>query len=254
MNLLNKKDYRPGNANFESYFLDFSRNIIQVKPTKKLLFFYGIFALIGLFFMLVPCFAQKDSDEAVWAILIFGIIFFIIGERGIASARRRNYPLLDFNENIFYPQGRPRSIQQENTLAIPIKEIEKICISSRIVRGNESSYRSYTLSLQCTGNREVILLKHGSLKAFMRDARLLSKQLDLPLMEDDLEAKIRAAQVKGAPVLLIFSFLWLGISFFALSKFWHEQDMFSKIILGIFIFIGVIMLFNAIKLMSQRKK
>ena len=47
MNLLNKKDYRPGDANFESHFLDFSRNIIQVKPTKKLLFFYGIFALIG---------------------------------------------------------------------------------------------------------------------------------------------------------------------------------------------------------------
>ena len=96
-----KKAYRPGSANFESYKLCFWRNTIKVKPTGKLLCFYGIFAFIGLFFMLVPCFAQNDSVDSIGAVVFFGLIFLAAGLWGITRAVRRNYPVIDFNSDMF---------------------------------------------------------------------------------------------------------------------------------------------------------
>ena len=60
MELFNSRNYKPGSANFETYFLDFSQDIVQVKPTKKLFFFYGIFAVIGLSVMLLPLFVKME--------------------------------------------------------------------------------------------------------------------------------------------------------------------------------------------------
>ena len=256
MEFFNRRNYRPGSANFEAYRLDFTQNTVEVKPTRKLLVFYGIFAVVGLFILTVPLYAQQDSDNAIWAVLIFGLIFFSVGAGAISMALRRCYPLIDLQQKIFYPIGRDRKLLPDAVPKIPLEEVEEISITSRLVSRKKSHYCCYSLTLKCSKNREFLLLCHGSEKAFMRDAERLSKCLDLPFPEDDSEEKRRAANIKAAPVLIVFSLFWLGICSPMHFMMWKEKEIIPIVFTGIFVIVGVSMLISAIVLIikSRQKK
>ena len=102
------KTYKPGSANFESCFLKFTKDEIKVRPSGKQLFFYGIFAFVGIFLATVPLYAQTDSNDAAWSVVFFGLVFFSMGAGAITFALRRRYPQIDFYERNFYPAGRDR--------------------------------------------------------------------------------------------------------------------------------------------------
>lgn len=102
------KTYKPGSANFETCFLKFTKDEIKVRPSGKQLFFYGIFAVIGIFLATVPLYAQTDSNESIWSVVFFGLVFLSIGAGAIAFALCRRYPQIDFYERNFYPAGRDR--------------------------------------------------------------------------------------------------------------------------------------------------
>lgn len=244
-----KKQYKPGSANFESHYLRFTQDSVQVVPSRKLLVFFGIFTAVGLGIMSIPLYAESDSAGEILGALLFGVIFFGLGGGTIISTFRRSYPQIDLYQRIFYPVGRNRRRPADESPAIPLSEVEGIAISTRLVSGSKSSYRCYTLSLKFSGDREFILLNHGSRKAFMRDAELLSECLDLPLPEDDtdFEKKQRAANAKAAPVLLGFSLFWLVMCVPVHLQTWGEGDIFPRIFTGLFVAVGLIILFCAIK-------
>ncbi|MBQ9770820.1 MAG: hypothetical protein IJW23_03250 [Lentisphaeria bacterium] len=254
MELFNSRNYKPGSANFETYFLDFSQDIVQVKPTKKLFFFYGIFAVIGLSVMLLPLFIKMEPRETIWITLIFGFIFLAIGAGGIIGAKRRCYPLIDFHEKMFYPLGRNKETLPDAIPKIPLNEVEGIGITSKMVSGEKNHYRCYTLSLKCTKNREFLLLNHGAAKAFSRDAGKLSKRMDLLIQGEDAEARRRADNTKAAPFLMIFSLIWMGFSGYMLWQIWKVQELFPKIFIGVFILVGLIMFLYSLILLLLRKK
>ena len=256
MEIFNRRNYRPGSANFEAYRLEFTRNTIQVKPTRKLLVFYGIFAVIGLFILTLPLYAQHDSADAVWAVLIFGLIFFSVGAGAISIALRRCYPLIDLQQKIFFPIGRDKKLLPDAVPKIPLDEVEEISITSRLVSTQKSHYRCYSLNLKCSKEREFLLLCHGSAKAFMRDAKQLSECLNLPISEDDSEEKRRAANIKAAPFLIVFSLFWLGISTPMHLMMWKEKEIIPIVFTGIFVVVGLSILFSAIVLIikSRQKK
>lgn len=130
--------------------------------------------------------------------------------------------------------------------------MEQILLSSRIISSSKRRYRCYTLSLKCSGEREFILLRHGALKAIMRDAKMLSEQLGLPLPENDFKQKQEADYAKIGPFFLIFSLIWLFICGSGLWKTWKVVDTFPRILFGIHILIGLFILKTAIKQMISR--
>lgn len=250
------KQFNPGSANFEQHYLEITQKYLKVKPSKKLFVFYGIFAVIGLFFIFVPFFAENASDDPVWPISIFGTVFFLIGAWLIKSSLSRPYPYIDLNDRIFYPDGRREDSLRAESTGLPLSDATHLEISSRHIRGNKSSYTCYTLEIVYPDNRKYILLKHGALAAFMRDARLFARHTGLPLPQDDFEEQIRQRNIKGAPVILIFGFIWTGFALFVHMQFWHSSDrnIFALIFTGIFVLIGLWMLKTAFKLLAERRK
>ncbi len=252
--LFQRKSYRPGSANFESYRLKFTPETIRVVPTGKLLVFYGIFALVGLFVMTVPLYAQQhDPSEPVWPILCFGSIFLALGGGSILMAVRRLYPVIDLQQRFFYPQGRDKRLLPEDNPAIPLSDITAITLASRMVSGRKSRYRCYTLGLMRSDSRDFVLLNHGALNPFMRDARMLSQRLGLSLPERDFEVEILAARKKAAPFLLIFSLIWLLVSGTVHRAAWDSGETFPIVFTGIFIFLGLVLFLGAVKQMLSRK-
>lgn len=250
------KSFRPGSANFESHYLEVTPEYIMVRPAKKLFIFYSIFSIAGLGFASVPLFAEVDSGESILPIIIFGSIFFLLGTGLAAAAMLRHYPFIDLRQRIFYPLGKREDKLPGMNTALPLNSAEKIELSSRVVRGNKSSYICYTLALIYPGGQRFILLDHGALKAFKRDAELLARYTGLPLPEEAFEEEIRRNNVKAAPFLLIFGLIWITFSSFMHYQSWNspERDLFPIAFTALFVLAGVIILATAVKLLIGRSR
>ena len=254
MGLFKKKQFNPGSANFESHYFEVTPEYIKVKPSKRLFVFYAVFIIIGLSFPCCFLFAESDPDESILPVVIFGFIFFAVGAGLWAKACMCRYPYIDLRQRIFYPLGKAEGTLPDMRSAMPLSEAERIELSSRVVRSSKNSYTCYTLRLVYPGENEYILLNHGSLKAFMRDAKLLAHHTGLPLPEDDFEEKIRLSNLKAAPVALIFGLIWTGMSLFIHLQTWKTDnfDWFSTLFSGSFVLIGVVLIGTALKLLIDR--
>ncbi|MBR7131564.1 MAG: hypothetical protein IKC82_06245 [Lentisphaeria bacterium] len=246
-----RKVYRPGRANFESSFLEFTPESIRVKYTLKSLFFYGIFAVIGA--GVIVCAGLGESDESSLPLYVFGTVFFTVGTGFILRAVKRAYPEIDMQRRLFYPSGKRMEILPGDDNVIPLNELQKIKIDSHWVRTSKNSYRCYTLSLLFSGNREFILLNHGALKAFMRDAEALGRRLDMPLPQEDFEAKILAGNKKVAPFMIAGALLWIGVVVWINSQVLKEEGIAGVIFSAPFLLFGIILLGSAIKMLKGKK-
>ena len=253
------KAFNPGSANFEAYFLEVTPEYIKVKPSKKLLVFYSIFAIIGVALPVVIFFAERDSDAPIIQVVIFGAIFFLIGAGMMSVALLRRYPCIDLRQRIFYPRGKREGALPDMSSAIPLSEAREIEISSRHVHSKNNSYTCYSLFLNFYGNRRFTMLNHGNLKAFMRDARLLSQYTGLPLPQEEDEIsenerkKAHLYNLKAAPFLLVFGLVWTLLSLVLHCGAWiASDDWFPIAFSGFFVLIGVSILIFAVRLIIER--
>jgi hypothetical protein len=253
------KAFKPGSANFEAYYLEVTPEYIKVKPSKKLFVFYSIFAIIGVALPVVIFFAERDSDAPIVQVVIFGAIFFLIGAGMIVRTLFRRYPCIDLRQRIFYPRGKRDGALPDTSSAIPLGDAREIEISSRNIHSKNNSYTCYSLFLNFYGNRRFNLLNHGNLKAFMRDARLLSQYTGLPLPQEEDEIveserkKAHLYNLKAAPFLLVFGLVWTGFSLVLHCAAWIASgEWFPIVFSGFFVLIGVSILTFAVKLMFER--
>lgn len=253
------KAFNPGSANFEAYYLEVTPEYIKVKPSKKLLVFYSIFAIIGVALPVVIFFAERDSDAPIVQVVIFGAIFFLIGAGMMSVALFRRYPCIDLRQRIFYPRGKREGALPDMSSAIPLSEAREIEISSRHVHSKNNSYTCYSLFLNFYGNRRFTMLNHGNLKAFMRDARLLSQYTGLPLPQDEDEIsenerkKAHLYNLKAAPFLLVFGLVWTLLSLVLHCGAWiSSKEWFPIAFSGFFVLIGVSILIFAVRLIIER--
>ncbi|MBQ4329860.1 MAG: hypothetical protein IJC27_09040 [Lentisphaeria bacterium] len=253
------KAFNPGSANFEAYYLEVTPEYIKVKPSKKLLVFYSIFAIIGVALPVVIFFAERDSDAPIIQVVIFGAIFFLIGAGMMSVALLRRYPCIDLRQRIFYPRGKREGALPDMSSAIPLSEAREIEISSRHVHSKNNSYTCYSLFLNFYGNRRFTMLNHGNLKAFMRDARLLSQYTGLPLPQEEDEIsenerkKAHLYNLKAAPFLLVFGLVWTLLSLVLHCGAWiASDDWFPIAFSGFFVLIGVSILIFAVRLIIER--
>ena len=178
---------------------------VKVKPTRKLLFFYAFFAMIGLgcIFGWLP--VKLESGEPLYPVIIFGSVFFLVGAGLMLFDCRRRYPCIDLRQRMFYPLGKLRNGADDFTSAISLAEAERLQVSANFSGSSDGSWGSYTLILVYPGDERYLLLRHGSEAAIMRDAKLLAQYTGLPLLEDDSKKKkLKKKHSKTMSVPLFF--------------------------------------------------
>ena len=108
------------------------------------------------------------------------------------------------------------------------------------------------------GNEQYLLLRHGSEKAIMRDAKLLAQYTGLPLLEDDskkeIEKETQQNTIGSAVILLLFGAIWSAFGSFILWGALNsdESGVLDFIIPGIFFLLGVVILVSAVKFLLKR--
>lgn len=250
------KKFNPGSANFESHYIEVTPEYIRVKPAKKLFFFYWILAGGGAACFIAPLFAVHEHGWSVSPMIFVGVMFFLIGVLSIkVKGSSQRYPCIDLRQRVFYPVGiRKGNLTDIDLLALPLSNAERLNIGSELMGGGKDSYVSYTLSLVYPGDQRFILLRHGSLRAIMRDAELLSRHAGLPMPDDEFEEENPDSNDDAAPFLLIFGVIWTGFSLLMHLLCWkdREKELVPILFTGLFVFIGAVILGFAIKLMIKR--
>ena len=252
------KKFNAGTSSFESYRLEVSPEFIKVKPTRKLLFFYAFFAMIGLGCILGWLPVKLESGEPLYPVIIFGSVFFLVGAGLMLFDCRRRYPCIDLRQRMFYPLGKRRNGADDFTSAISLAEAERLQVSANFSRSSDGSWVSYTLTLVYPGDERYLLLRHGSEAAIMRDAKLLAQYTGLLLLEDDskkeIEKETQQNDVGSAVFLLLFGAFWSALSSFIL---WGalksaEASVLDIILPGVFLLLGVVILWSAVKFLLKR--
>ena len=252
------KKFNAGSSNFEAYRLEATTEFIKVKPTRKLLFFYAFFAIIGLgcIFGWLP--GKLESGEPLYPVIIFGSVFFLVGAGLMLFDSRRRYPYIDLRQRMFYPLGRPRKGADDFSSAISLVNAEHLQVSAAVESDNEGSWVSYTLKLVFPRGEQYLLLRHGSEDAIMRDAKLLAEYTCLPLLEDDskkeIEKETQQNHVGAAVFLLLFGAFWSALGAFMLWGMLKSEQagLLDFIITGVFLLIGVFILWRAASFLQKR--
>ena len=252
------KKFNTGSSNFEAYRLEATTEFIKVKPTRKLLFFYAFFAIIGLgcIFGWLP--GKLESGEPLYPVIIFGSVFFLVGAGLMLFDSRRRYPYIDLRQRMFYPLGRPRKGADDFSSAVSLADAECLQVSAAWTGNSDGMWVNYTLMLIYPGNEQYLLLRHGSEKAIMRDAKLLAQYTGLPLLEDDskkeIEKETQQNTIGSAVILLLFGAIWSALGSFILWGALNsdEAGVLDFIIPGIFFLLGVVILVSAVKFLLKR--
>ena len=252
------KKFNTGSSSFEAYRLEATTEFIKVKPTRKLLFFYAFFAIIGLgcIFGWLP--GKLESGEPSYPVIIFGSVFFLVGAGLMLFDSRRRYPYIDLRQRMFYPLGRPRKGADDFSSAVSLADAECLQVSAAWTGNSDGMWVNYTLMLIYPGNEQYLLLRHGSEKAIMRDAKLLAQYTGLPLLEDDskkeIEKETQQNHVGAAVFLLLFGAFWSALGSFILWGALNsdEAGVLDFIIPGIFFLLGVVILVSAVKFLLKR--
>ena len=252
------KKFNTGSSSFEAYRLEATTEFIKVKPTRKLLFFYAVFAIIGLGCILGWLPGKLESGEPLYPVIILGSVFFLVGAGLMLFDSRRRYPYIDLRQRMFYPLGRPRKGADDFSSAVSLADAECLQVSAAWDDSSDGSWVSYTLMLIYPENKQYLLLRHGSEEAIMRDAKLLAQYTGLPLLEDDskkeIEKETQQNTIGSAVILLLFGAIWSALGSFILWGALNsdESGVLDFIIPGIFFLLGVVILVSAVKFLLKR--
>jgi len=235
--------YNPGSANFESHYLQVTPEYIRVKPTKKLFLFYFIFTGMGAVGMIFSYIAELQGAPS--QIIIMKVACFVFSLLGIVltvTAYRRRLPYIDLRQRMFYPVGIKAGEPPEAVPGLPLSDAQKLDISYEVIQGSKSSHTSYTFSIVYPGNEKYILLRHGSEKAIIRDAKLISQHTGLSVPEKIVHEESTANEKSSALFMLIFGLIWttFSISMLLFVRQKAGDELMPLFFSGVFVLVGVV--------------
>ena len=250
-------------SNFCAHRLHFSPEKVVVKPTAGNYIFFSIFALAGLGIIAAAWFGQGE-ESARWGITAFGSLFAALGIGGMFW-KRNKLPAIDLRRRMLYPEGIKYDTSDMTNISamqgIPLSELERIEVSTRLVRGNKSSYTAYLLDLVFRDGYSCRLLSHGAEKPFAEDAKKLAQVLNMPVEGLEEATAPKTINVIGGCGMIIFSIIWLSMSltfcsFIFTAEFWakmtpgyiseHPEQLVILMPMA-FVVIGVVLLVSGIK-------
>lgn len=188
---------KSGGANFKTAGIVVTPNHqLKVKKSVGGKLFYGLFGLIGfgvLSILLISILGIGPSDlqitelaeetGAAIGMLIFGFIFFLVGV--IPLTRNKNL-VFDKAEGYCWEGNKsPRDVirAEEIEKLIRLERIQALQLIKERISSSDSSYYSYELNLVLDDGSRVNVLDHGSLKSVREDAEILSKYLEVPVLD-----------------------------------------------------------------------
>ena len=185
-----------------------------------------------------------------------GALFALSGVILAATAYRRRLPYIDLHQRMFYPVGRKSDEQPGAVPALPLSDAEKLNISYEVIQGRKNSYTSYTLSIVYPGNEKYILLRHGSERAIMRDAKLLAQHTGLSVPGDIVREESQPNEKNSALFMLIFGLIWTAFSssmlLFVKQK--AGDELMPLFFSGVFVLVGVVISVSGIIMMIKKSR
>lgn len=174
---------KKGGANFKTHKLSAKdMNVLEFVPTLGFYAFSGIFIAIGVGAFLT--FLYKFYIEGFNSVInnMF-ILFFSLGFLVISYFLFRH----QFKVNRFskitnrYTKGKAKNKVGKNTVDIPLHKIIAIQLIGERVSGSKSNYNSFEMNIVMDDGNRFNVVDHGNLKSLIKDARVLSDFLNVPI-------------------------------------------------------------------------
>jgi hypothetical protein len=160
-----------GNITFET--LNITRKRIYVRPHFAGIFFFGIFAILGIAAAVFAITGMITGDNQAAILLLPGIIFPIIGGSFIGFLCTREYPEIDLEKGYFYPEGK-----KKNNEYSPRVESDNIMALQLLACG-----KGYEIDLICRDSRRFNLQICSNWQTLTANAAHLSKILQVPVVD-----------------------------------------------------------------------
>lgn len=187
-----KTDWHPlrgGGANFQTHRLDSSNpDKLIFKATLGAKLFGGLFAVVGLFGMIIPLYLFFSEGMKEWSLLMFALFFggIFLGV-GLLMLYLFALPRVFDTFYGFYYKGWKRPVDNMRTDAkkktTDLNQVEAIQVLRERVRGKNSSYYSYEINLVLNDASRINITDHGNKTAIVEDAQTLAQSLGVPLWD-----------------------------------------------------------------------
>lgn len=158
-------------------------HLLEFVPTKIAKAFYLLFFILPSIFLIMLTIAALQLAAPVFSLLfgILGVIpFFYFGfflKESINSPR-----IFDLSKGEYYAIEKGL-ITAEKEIRENIRSIQALQILKKEVSDSENDYTSYELNLVFENGRRLNVMSHGGQKQLKEDAELLSKTLNIPVMQ-----------------------------------------------------------------------
>ena len=180
-----------GGTNFQTHRLDSSNpDKLVFNATLGAKLFSGLFAVIGLFGLVIPVVIFFTSGMQDWSMLLFALFF-----GGIFLAVGLFMLYLFALPRVFdtfygcYYQGwkRPQHIMgmgaTKKHAITHLNEVEAIQVLRERIRSKNGSYNSYEINLVLQDASRVNVIDHGNHQGVIEDAETLAQTLGVPLWD-----------------------------------------------------------------------
>ncbi len=178
---------RRGGANFQTHRLHSDTpDKLVFKATLGAKLFSGLFAVIGLFGLVVPIFIFFNQGMQDWALLMFALFFGgIFLAVGLFMLYLFALPrVFDTFYGCYYKGWhRPRHRMGSDAKTTDLNEVEAIQVLRERVRSKNGSYYSYEINLVMSDASRVNVTDHGKRDAIVADATTLAQSLGVPMWD-----------------------------------------------------------------------
>ena len=189
-----KTEWHPlkgGGTNFQTHRLDSSNpDKLVFSATLGAKMFSGLFAVIGLFGMVIPAVifftgGMKEGALLMFA-LLFGGTFFGVGMFMLYLFALPR--VFDTFYGCYYkgwkrPQHTIQMSQNKKHAITHLNEVEAIQVLRERINSKNGSYHSYEINLVLNDASRVNVIDHGNHQAIIEDAETLARILGVPFWD-----------------------------------------------------------------------
>lgn len=160
-------------ANFQTRKLVFRRDSILVRYSGSVYVSLVLLSLIISPFLIIPALTFRLG--ALPFLAFGGLIELILSISIISCLVKRNHPMFDTLNGVFYPQGR-----KHTESAVPTKNIDHL----QVIAVNMDVGFCYELNAVMKDGSRLPIIAHGGETRFVSDAKQLAECLALPLKDE----------------------------------------------------------------------